>query len=91
MYRQSVRLLKMVLHTDEYLHTAESLGTGLSKAWFQDTVAFGETYKNIMTTVKDTSISSTCNQIVTTFLQSLCAFSDNTEKSKDQCSHRTTL
>ncbi len=51
---------------------------------------WGKIQKKIITTDKDTNTSSTCNQIVTTFFQSLCAFSDNPEKSKDQPSHRTT-
>ena len=68
------------LDNNDYLQMAESLGTGRSKAWFQDTVTFGEKYKETITTDKDNNISSTCNQNVTTFFQSLCAFSDNPEK-----------
>ena len=58
----------------------EALGAALSKAWFDDTVTYGQSYKNILHESDDACITSESNKVVNTFCRALCGGSDNPQK-----------
>lgn len=67
-------------NTQEYAEIAEALGAALSNAWFEDTMTYGQSYKNILHQSDETCITSECNKVVKSFCQALCVASDNAEK-----------